>query len=221
MKSTIIEAAESLMEEGRLARAFGAIGMAAAIAAGSTAPAGDTGASRTAQVAPAVQEGKIVFSSSFLGFIKKEENSVRAGWNEQEKKWYPHGSPEGGRQTIAYGHKIKNDAEQKRFDKGITESEALDLLNIDLLEAWDKAARYVKEKHGVKLQELSVKQQEMLTDYAFNLGSLNGFPKFTKAVVDEDWETVKKEYKRTFKTPDNKSHELPRNKGFFDRYLKS
>ena len=71
----------------------------------------------------------------------------------------------------------------------------------------------------MKLSDLSRKQQEMLTEYAFNLGSLRGFPKFTKAVVEEDWATARNEYKRTYKA-NGKRYELARNKFFYDRYLK-
>jgi GH24 family phage-related lysozyme (muramidase) len=223
MKSTIIEAADSLVLEGRFARALGTMGVAAAIAAGTPAlgSADQASPSRTTPVEFSASEGKIVFSPSFLDFIKKEENSIKAGWNEQEKKWYPHDSPEGGRQTIAYGHKIKSDTEQRRFDKGITEQEALGLLKKDLSDAWDRAAEYVEGRHGVNLANLSEKQQEMLTDYAYNLGTLRGFPKFTKAVVEQDWDTVRREYKRTYKDSKGKRHELARNKAFYDRYLKS
>lgn len=221
MKSAILEAASMVTQnEGRVARTLGALGMAAAIAAGSPSAASspDSG-SKTSVVQPA-ESGKISFSSDYLAFIKQLENTIKAGWNAEEKKWYPHESPEGGRDTIAYGHKLQSDAEEVRFAKGITEQQALDLLRKDLEDAWQKAASYVKSKHGVALEDLSQKQQEMLTEYAFNLGSLRGFPKFTKAVVEEDWDTARREYKRTYKDTDGKRHELARNKFFYDRYLK-
>ena len=60
-----------------------------------------------------------------------------------------------------------------------------------------------------------------MVDFVFNLGSLKGFPKFTKALNCKDWETAKKEYKRYYKTPQGKWKELKnRNKLFFDRFLK-
>jgi len=44
-----------------------------------------------------------VYTPEFLEKIMRWENSIKAGWNEQKKRWYPHTSPEGGLKTIAYG----------------------------------------------------------------------------------------------------------------------
>jgi len=223
MKSAILEAVDMVVHnEGRVARTLGAIGMAAALATGGCKAATDdnTGASKTSVVEPA-KTGKITFSSSYLAFVKQVENAGKSGWNDTEKKWFPHTSPEGGRDTIAYGHKLQSDAEEERFASGITEQQALDLLRSDLNVAWNRAASYVKSRYGVELQDLSVKQQEILTEYAFNLGRLNGFPKFVKAVVEEDWNTARNEYKRTYLDANGKRRELvARNNAFYDRYLK-
>jgi GH24 family phage-related lysozyme (muramidase) len=239
MKSAIFEAVDMVVQsEGRVARTLGALGMAAAVAAGgshmiSKTPgyekptATQTVNTKEVEVEPEdtqttkpQQSGKIAYSDDFLNFIKQLENAGRSGWNSSEEKWYPHASPEGGRDTIAYGHKFQSDAEENQYASGITEQQAFDLLHRDLDIAWNRAASYVKSKHGVELETLSHKQQEMLTEYAFNLGSLNGFPKFTKAVVEEDWDTARKEYKRTYKDTAGKRRELARNKSFYDRYLK-
>ena len=58
------------------------------------------------------------------------ENSIKSGF--KDGKWYPHESLEGGRKTIAYGHKLKGD---ESFDKGLTEEDAKGILVKDTLEA--------------------------------------------------------------------------------------
>lgn len=167
------------------------------------------GGSKTVQVARSAPS----WSSGFLQYIQESENGLKEGW--KDGKWYPHTSVEGGRQTIAYGHKIKNDTEQKRFNKGIIEGEAIALLREDLDDAWSKAASYVKKNHGVELGSLSVARQEMLVDYVFNIGSLSSFPKFTAAVVKGDLTKMRAEYKRYVKGQELKD----RNQRFYARYL--
>lgn len=220
MKSPILEAADMVVQhEGRIARTLGALGMAAAIATGQPAM-GEPGVKTTTTAVQKAGTSKITFSNSFVDFVKQVENAGKKGWNKDDQKWYPHDSPEGGSQTIAYGHKLNGAEEEKRFAKGITEQEALALLRKDLDRAWNVAASYVKAKHDVELSSLSEKQQEILTEYAFNLGTLRGFPKFVQAVVGEDWDAAKKEYKRTYKDTNGVRHELTRNTFFYNRYLK-
>ena len=56
----------------------------------------------------------------------------------------------------------------------------------------------------------------MLTDFAFNLGGLNKFPKFVDAVLRNKWDIVKKEYQRGSGGKLLKG----RNSAFYDRFLK-
>jgi len=64
---------------------------------------------------------------------------------------------------------------------------------------------------------LSQKQSEMLTDFSFNVrGGLKTFPKFTDAVLHNQWDIVKQEYLRK----SNGKNLTGRNKAFFDRFLK-
>jgi hypothetical protein len=78
--------------------------------------------------------------SKVANVIKQFENSTSnpsGGYNKQAKKWFPHKSLEGGSATIAYGHKIQKGED---FSKGITDSEALRLLEKDI----DKKVSYAK-----------------------------------------------------------------------------
>ena len=56
-------------------------------------------------------------TNNFKQGVRNQENGIRAGWNETEKKWYPHKSVEGGSPTIAYGHKLKRG---ESFSKGLS-----------------------------------------------------------------------------------------------------
>jgi len=74
--------------------------------------------------------------------IKRFENSVdnpRGGYNKAKKLWFPHKSLEGGSDTIAYGHKIQPG---ENFSKGLTDSDALKLLEKDI----DKKLKIAKSQ---------------------------------------------------------------------------
>ena len=166
---------------------------------------------------PAIIRHANTFSPKFVDYIKAVENSQKAGF--KGNKWYPYKSPEGGTPTIAFGHKIsKNELES--FSKGISNSEAVRLLSDDLFIAKKKVYSDIKSMFGVQIP-LEDYQEEMLTDYAFNLGTLKTFPKFVRAVLIKDWDTAKKEYVRVYKDKGGKTHTLDRNKIFFDTYLKN
>lgn len=165
-------------------------------------------------------QGNQAFSSDFINFIKFVENGNKSGFDKKNNLWFPHASPEGGLPTIAYGHKIKDKAELEKFKKGITDSDAGKLLEKDLVAAKQKVYDYIHRKYKVKLQ-LTPKQEEMLIEFTFNLGSLDKFPKFTDAVLRNQLDTVKKEYIRSFvDTTGNRRELKQRNTEFYKRYLK-
>ena len=66
------------------------------------------------------------------------------GWNKKKKKWFPHVSVEGGKKTIAYGHKLTASDD---FKDGITDTEATKLLLDDIKKAHND---YKKGPVGVK-----------------------------------------------------------------------
>jgi GH24 family phage-related lysozyme (muramidase) len=153
-----------------------------------------------------------------VNFVKNLENADKKGFING--KWYPHPSPEGGYPTIAYGHKIKTDKEEQKYRQGLDDREATKLLVKDLMEAKDKVRKYIDDRYKIHLM-LDKKQMEMLTDFAFNLGGLEKFPKFTDAVLRKDWKRAAQEYKRGYRSASGERKELTRrNQLFFDRYLK-
>ena len=166
---------------------------------------------------PAIVQSAHVFSSRFLEYIKSVENASKIGY--KNGKWFPHPAPEGGMPEIGYGHKIQK-GEESLFSKGLSDSEVSKLLSKDLDIAKKRVYNDIKSMFHVNIP-LNEIQEEILTDYAFNLGTLKNYPKFVRAVLNKDWNTVKKEYVRSFKDAKGTTHTLARNKTFFNTYLKN
>lgn len=155
------------------------------------------------------------FAPDFIKFIKSIENGNKIGF--KNGKWYPHNSPEGGLPTIGYGHKLTKD-ETVKYTHGLSDQDVEKLLVSDLNKAKSIVHDYIKKKYKVNLT-LTSKQEEMLTEFAFNLGGLDKFPKFVDAVLRQQWGVVKKEYKRKFNS-NGSMHDLSnRNHAFFNRFL--
>ena len=109
-----------------------------------------------------------------------------------------------------YGYELDN----------LTEQGVEEMLKLDLLKYGNDLDQELNSPHTTSLYDLDPKSREMLLDFKFNLGSLGGFPKFTKAVLEGDMETARKEYKRYYKE-DGKTKEVrDRNEQFFETYLK-
>lgn len=129
----------------------------------------------------------------YLADLKNQENNIKKGY--RNGKWYPHASPEGGLDTIAYGHKLTSS--NSPYYKGITDEQAEALLLKDVLENQALAKKQVDAKFGEgTFDSLPQDRQMLLVDYQYNLGSLKEFPKFVKAVVEGDTETMIAEHKR-------------------------
>ena len=75
-----------------------------------------------------------MISDEFLDYIKKVENGGKAGWDEDQGLWFPHPSPEGGNDTIGYGHKLLDD-EVALADAGLEDARILEMLFQDLEKA--------------------------------------------------------------------------------------
>jgi len=159
-------------------------------------------------------------SQEFVNFIRSLENADKLGYDKNKSLWIPNPSAEGGMPTIAYGHKIKNKAELENYQKGISDRDALKLLVADLNIANKRVHEYIKKKYNVSLT-LNQRQEEMLTEFAFNLGGLDKFPKFVDAVLRNNVEGMRKEYKRNYTSSTGERKSLDRrNQLFFDRFLK-
>lgn len=128
---------------------------------------------------------------SFKSQMKDQENDSRAGYSDG--KWYPHGSVEGGSGTIAYGHKIKPGED---FSDGISDSTANQLFESDFQRAYDRAESAFDGIYGSgEFAELDTYKQNVATDIAFNTGNLTNYPKFMKAMYENDLDGMTDECK--------------------------
>jgi len=143
-----------------------------------------------------LKENTQMFSDEFLEYIKLAENEplLKKGTNAV------HRSPEGGNDTIGYGHKL-TDAEKKAGKvygiplKNINAENAEKILMMDLMKR-DKA---LSARLGKQYEGLDQKQKEMLLDFEFNVGNVEKqFPNFTNAVISGDMEGALKEAKRYY-----------------------
>jgi hypothetical protein len=127
--------------------------------------------------------------------LKLQENSIKAGYNKAQDRWYPHASIEGGNKTIGYGHKLTN-AEVDKFNKGITSGQVEELLTSDILKHQAIAENMIDKKYGKgAFDKLPQSAQMIFVDYAYN-GVLGQFPTFTDAVVKRNKNLMLKEYER-------------------------
>jgi len=104
----------------------------------------------------------------------------------KDGKYYPHESLEGGRKTIAFGHKLK---EGEDFSEGISVARAEELLIEDVMFAYKRAYNSYKNKYSEKdWNNLSDKSKVALTELSFNIGNTKDFE---EAFYNKDKEKVK------------------------------
>lgn len=166
-------------------------------------------------VPPAIVQSVPSFSRQLIEFIKNVENPNKKG--TKNGKWYHYN--DGTKLTlIGYGHKV---IPGQDFRNGLTTIQVEHLLEQDLVAASIRARYYVNHEFGKSTWEsLDQNRKEMLIEFTYNLGSLNSFPKFTKAVVHNDIGGMRKEYER-FAVIDGEKKTLARNQLFFDTFLKN
>lgn len=72
-----------------------------------------------------------------------------------------------GKDTIGYGHVIKNDAEYQMYANGITESQALELMRQDM-QGFNNSLKKFVTKNNIQLTQC---QYDALLSFSFNCGS--------------------------------------------------
>lgn len=146
-----------------------------------------------ADLAPVEEEGEeeeeVSQSSGLVDQLKQFENSVREGFDEQTQTWKPHTSVEGGRPTIAYGHKLTDEEIQAgvinvggqpiSIDQGLTEEQATALLEQDIAAAEAGARRVLPF-----FDQLPPQAQQIAIQMAFQMGpsGLAGFEDMSAAL---------------------------------------
>jgi len=157
---------------------------------------------------------------------KKKYTKIIEVKGEKQLMWVkPQKSPEGGTSTILYGHKLPAGEDkvlesvlgysQSQIKKDmfvtlfITDSDAHRVLEKDLKTAEDTVAEKIK-KMGRKMDDLNVKQRALLVEKVFNSGSLDIWPKYTEAVLNEKYDIAAQECTSFYKDVNGVKHEMER-----------
>ena len=159
----------------------------------------------------------MLYRDGFLNYIKKAENDqlFKTGTGIRKE------SPEGGLDTIGYGHKLT--AEEIKSGKvygydinTLNKNQANTILLRDL----EEKNKILTNKLGTSYTEIDPKRKQMLLDIQFNvIGGVDSFPKFKEAVLNNDINIMQKEYKRYFENKQGEMVELARNKQFFSFFF--
>ena len=97
-----------------------------------------------------VPDSKLINSAAnIISKFENNPNYKKGGFDKSSGKWFPHKSLEGGADTIAYGHKILPGED---FSKGLTESEAQELLKEDITKKLNDARRLIKGFDSLPIQ---------------------------------------------------------------------
>ena len=84
---------------------------------------------------------------------------------------------------------------KENSDLEITPEQQEKLFTISMSDAFKRADNDLQSM-GYDPANVSEDKKELLADYAYNIGGLLNFPKFTNALVNNDFDTAKKESKR-------------------------
>jgi hypothetical protein len=123
------------------------------------------------------KEVKIDNNDKFYSLVKTLENSVKAGFDKETNTWKPHKSLEGGRSTVAWGHKLTPEEAKGNYvmvgdtkvslDTGLTNEQADALFKQDMDIAKTEAKKFI----GEGFDNLSNKKQLLATELFYNLGA--------------------------------------------------
>jgi len=179
--------------------------------------------------------------NDYYNWLKYQENGIKKGWDSKLKIWMPHKSPEEGLPTIGYGHKLTpEDVKSKRFEKGLTDQQAIELMQNDFTSHFNQAIIGYNNRfknRNLKFDQLPYKQQLLIGDYVYNIGpdffkeegehNPKAFPKFLNAIVDYNQaksDKDKAKYRniiaKQYSRKTGNSPNLTRNKGTVDFFLK-
>lgn len=164
---------------------------------GDVPPAPSGGLTRVGDVPAAAPKLKKVGEVAFNSFetsLAEVENAQKVGFKDDV--WSPHASPEGGLDTIGYGHKITQAEEDAgTYKKGISDADAIKLFRADIKKHADIVRKDVED-----FDDLPKKYQDVLVNIAFNTGSVkaNKWPSLLKAMRAGDDKKVREESVTSF-----------------------
>lgn len=151
-----------------------------------------------------VVEDKPAPFNNFESALAEVENAQKVGF--KDGVWTPHASPEGGTDTIGYGHKLTDaEAASGKYDKGISDSEAISLYRKDIESHRDIVRKDVKD-----FDDLPQKYQDVLVNIAYNTGGVKEkkWPSLLKGMRAGDDAVVRKEMVTSFTDEKGKKGKL-------------
>jgi len=160
-----------------------------------SAPSG--GLTKIGEVPVATPKLKKVAEVGFNSFeesLAEVENAQKVGFKDD--LWSSHASPEGGLDTIGYGHKITQAEEDAgTYKNGISDADAIKLFRADIKKHADIVRKDVED-----FDDLPKKYQDVLVNIAFNTGSVkaNKWPSLLKAMRAGDDKKVREESVTSF-----------------------
>ena len=175
---------------------------------------------------PVAVKEKTFDVESFSNYIKTVENQKLLKGNISS---FRHKSPEGGLDTIGFGHKLTEEENKTNTVYGYDLSEIkastskeriIEISNDILRQDLEKTEKILIKIHGDKFNNLDNRRKQMLIDFQFNVRNFKNkdvFPLFKKALFAGNEKEMKKQYKRFFKS-NGKTKSLARNK-FFKKYF--
>lgn len=150
-------------------------------------------------------------------FLQEQENESLLDRGEPVR----HRSPEGGLDTVGYGHKLTMGENISGTVYGIAINE-LTPGDCAVILAKDVEVCYaICELNIPRWQELTDRERAMVAEIEFNVGKVHQrFPKFVRGCVEHDIDVQRAEFKRHYHDIDGVRHELARrNKAFYDTFL--
>lgn len=172
---------------------------------------------------PAQATMKEIYTPGFEEYLKDVEG-YGAGYDKKTSTYRSYPDIKGN-STIGVGHKILP-GEEKKFAKGLTDKAVHELLRTDVEKHMGRARTYIDSNFEPGTwRKLEPIKKQMLTDYAFNPG-LGKFPKFTNAIVNNDWEKAYAEMNRYAVIRNEKGRAVEakllkrRNEAFYENFLK-
>lgn len=145
-------------------------------------------------------------------FLRKSENNINKGFNYITNRWHPHKSVEGGADTIAYGMKLQesNDPHVQKWidltnEQGYLTGQQAEQALDDYVNRYREGAKHIYDSiYGRgSFDKLAPAQQAAATDIQYN-GGLGRFPKFMKALHNDNLEDQIKQSRRYVKTKKGK-----------------
>lgn len=139
--------------------------------------------------------------------VKSGETRNRGGWDSVEQRWYPHPSPEGGEDTIAYGLKLYNGRNYTDLvaQQGyLTPEQARQFTTERAQLAMDGARKFIDEAGGEgTFDNMPKEYQLIMSDIFYQTKSPTEFTGLRNAMLAGDNEAIRKHMMTHYRETDD------------------